>query len=108
MQNTLNDKELIIQCLKDQYKNKNVLVETIFLTNRSSNKDLHEYNANVFYFGRLTTGSETIKIRFSGFPNDYLLSDLNTSYDILFKRLETSVSNTPGRFYGYKLILIDK
>jgi len=106
MHSTLNDKELIIQCLQDQYKTKNVLVETILL--QSGINTLHEYNNNVFYFGRLTIGREIVKIQFHASPNEYLTPEFNTQYDIFFRRLETNVFNTACQFYGYKFILIDK
>lgn len=107
MNDTLNNKDLIIQCLKDEFKNKTVKVETVFYTHNIK-LYLHSYNSNIFYYGSLTIGQEIPKIQFHVSPNEYLIPEANSQHDILFRRLSSDNGETACQFYGYKFILIDK
>ena len=107
MHSNLNSKELIIQCLKDEFKNKNVQVETVFYTTNIRNY-LHSFQNNIFYYGRLTIGQDIPKIQMHLNSLEFLIPDANSQLDILFRRLSSDNSESACQFYGYKFILTDK
>ena len=86
MHSTLNDKELIIQCLEDEFKNKTVKVETVFYTDNIKTY-LHSYSKDIFYYGCLSIGQKMPKIQFHLSADEHIIPESNSQHVILFRRL---------------------
>tara|TARA_B110000902_G_C14161033_1_gene533230 strand:+ start:528 stop:848 length:321 start_codon:yes stop_codon:yes gene_type:complete len=106
MHSNLNSKEVIIQGLKDEFKNKNVQVETIFYTD--STYILNNFSSNIYYYGVLTIGENVPEVHFSFLDKPSFTPDANSQHDIIFQKLTFLLNGRACQFYGYKFILTDK